>query len=538
MVKKIISRKINRFLVINVLIPLLIFVIIMAAAVGIFYELPRLINLRIDEAFGGGEQSGSYSLSELRNHFASEDMSELDAIQSGEMLSEYVDLQMKSGLYEVTVEKLVYEYVDGNLKHTYSVPMQLNFGNNTEKFTTPWQLMSAVDLVNENFGITERSDEVTRFNELLRPRFDGNISSSFIPTVYETITSESRYTTRTVNRIDYATGEPFEVAEIDTDKWVVKTVTKIPRPIFESVDYYGGQVNNEIIYTTHVDEPVSDYQVLYDNAAGKETQRITTTVTREIPSVSKSNYEVSTSKLTTAITSTIPIDMIELYIQIMDQYTSGYALSSLLTTTSLRDLIDFELENYSERIYSFEYPTLKHNETGRYYREDLVNLALSLKGLDYFWGGKDSSTGFNPRWGKLVLVSAAGHPASGNMTRYGLDCSGFAQWVYVNAGLPLSGSSREMLRLGQIEEIQLSEIKPGDIGLYHNYSSGEAYNHVGIFIEKQGDNYMFAHSGGYAWADADHPLGQVTVSALNKTIDGNARVKFKKFYRYSNKPLN
>lgn len=67
----------------------------------------------------------------------------------------------------------------------------------------------------------------------------------------------------------------------------------------------------------------------------------------------------------------------------------------------------------------------------------IADKAQSLVGrVHYFWGGKSFAIGWDDRWGKLRTVTAEGSPSTGTVRPFGLDCSGFTAWVYVNVGLP------------------------------------------------------------------------------------------------------
>ena len=66
-------------------------------------------------------------------------------------------------------------------------------------------------------------------------------------------------------------------------------------------------------------------------------------------------------------------------------------------------------------------------------RKELMRCALSLVGrVPYFWGGK-SAPGWNSEWNTPKLVTAAGSSSTGTIRPYGLDCSGFTEWVYQTA---------------------------------------------------------------------------------------------------------
>ena len=67
-------------------------------------------------------------------------------------------------------------------------------------------------------------------------------------------------------------------------------------------------------------------------------------------------------------------------------------------------------------------------------REAVVRAACSLVGkVNYFWGGKSLVIGWDARWGELRQVTAAGSSTTGTYRPYGLDCSGFVDWIFYNA---------------------------------------------------------------------------------------------------------
>lgn len=67
-------------------------------------------------------------------------------------------------------------------------------------------------------------------------------------------------------------------------------------------------------------------------------------------------------------------------------------------------------------------------------RREVIRHALTLVGkLNYFWGGKSLTIGWDSRWGTTMEVTAAGSSTTGTFRPYGLDCSGYADWVFYNA---------------------------------------------------------------------------------------------------------
>ncbi len=67
-------------------------------------------------------------------------------------------------------------------------------------------------------------------------------------------------------------------------------------------------------------------------------------------------------------------------------------------------------------------------------RREVVRVACSLVGkVNYFWGGKSLVLGWDSRWGTLQKVWAEGNSTTGTYRPFGLDCSGFVDWVFYNA---------------------------------------------------------------------------------------------------------
>lgn len=110
-------------------------------------------------------------------------------------------------------------------------------------------------------------------------------------------------------------------------------------------------------------------------------------------------------------------------------------------------------------------------------RRQLVAAALSLVGrVPYFWGGK-SAPGWNEEWNTPKLVTAPGSPTTGTLRPYGLDCSGYADWVYKTA-LGVSIQSSTWTQWDNSYEITAAELLPGDLG----FLMEEDGNHVLIFV--------------------------------------------------------
>lgn len=111
-------------------------------------------------------------------------------------------------------------------------------------------------------------------------------------------------------------------------------------------------------------------------------------------------------------------------------------------------------------------------------RKAVVRQALTLVGkVSYFWGGKSLVIGWDNRWGQPRKVWAAGSPSTGTIRPYGLDCSGFVDWVFYN----VSGGSYVMGHGGGVatqhvycQDIPWDQAQPGDLIFYPDNS------HAGI----------------------------------------------------------
>ena len=121
-------------------------------------------------------------------------------------------------------------------------------------------------------------------------------------------------------------------------------------------------------------------------------------------------------------------------------------------------------------------------------RKDVVKNAGSLVGkVNYFWGAKSSAIGWDPAWGTMRMVTAEGSPSSGTLRAYGLDCSGFVSWVFLNSGMSSVGDGT----IGQRNRSRLvseSAVQAGDLAFLPSYS------HVGIVVGKDTDgNILVIH---------------------------------------------
>ena len=111
-------------------------------------------------------------------------------------------------------------------------------------------------------------------------------------------------------------------------------------------------------------------------------------------------------------------------------------------------------------------------------RRQVILTAYQLLGkVNYFWGGKSLVLGWDSRWGTPKEVWAAGSPSTGTVRPYGLDCSGFIDWVFYNisGGTYIIGhGGGAHMQHTYCDPITWAEAVPGDLVFYPEDT------HVGI----------------------------------------------------------
>lgn len=122
-------------------------------------------------------------------------------------------------------------------------------------------------------------------------------------------------------------------------------------------------------------------------------------------------------------------------------------------------------------------------------REAVVRTACSLVGkVNYFWGGKSLVFGWDAQWGELRQVTAAGSSTTGTYRPYGLDCSGFVDWVFFNqsGGSYIIGhGGGATMQHSYCTDISWADAQPGDLVFYPDNS------HVGIVGGRDANGELF-----------------------------------------------
>jgi cell wall-associated NlpC family hydrolase len=128
-------------------------------------------------------------------------------------------------------------------------------------------------------------------------------------------------------------------------------------------------------------------------------------------------------------------------------------------------------------------------------RAKVVITACSLVGkVPYFWGGKYPQIGECPEWNTPKKVTASGNKNTGKIIPYGLDCSGFIDWVFINASQNLKANAiigeGARQQYNNCEPLPWNEAQIGDLVFYTDLG------HVGIIIGFEGESPVICHENG------------------------------------------
>ena len=103
-------------------------------------------------------------------------------------------------------------------------------------------------------------------------------------------------------------------------------------------------------------------------------------------------------------------------------------------------------------------------------RKEVVLMAYQLLGkVHYFWGGKSLVLGWDSRWGIPMTVTAAGSPSTGTVRPFGLDCSGYVDWVFYNqsgGSYVIGHGGGASAQHGACTPISWADAQPGDLVFY------------------------------------------------------------------------
>ena len=128
-------------------------------------------------------------------------------------------------------------------------------------------------------------------------------------------------------------------------------------------------------------------------------------------------------------------------------------------------------------------------------RRAVVETACRLVGkVNYFWGGKSLVIGWDSRWGQLTKVWADSNSTTDTYRPYGLDCSGFVDWVFYNVtdGEYVIGHGGGVhMQHTYCTPISWNEAQPGDLVFFVGTYDTAGVSHCGIYV---GDGMMI-HCG-------------------------------------------
>lgn len=120
-------------------------------------------------------------------------------------------------------------------------------------------------------------------------------------------------------------------------------------------------------------------------------------------------------------------------------------------------------------------------------RQEMIDLAISLRGTPYKYAGKTPKTGF--------------------------DCSGFVSYVAnFGAGVRLPSNSKGMYKA--VEIIKEKDKEPGDLMFFKTTGSG-AISHVGIYLGLYQGEGQFKNKKIFIHAASDGPETGVIISSID-----------------------
>ena len=142
-------------------------------------------------------------------------------------------------------------------------------------------------------------------------------------------------------------------------------------------------------------------------------------------------------------------------------------------------------------------------------RKKVIKAACSLVGkVNYFWGGKSSAIGWDSEWGKLKTVSAEGSKTTGTKRPFGLDCSGFVTWSFINSGFNASSIGHGTKgQIAKCSRISWESVQAGDLAFYGDLShvgivagKDAAGNILVIHCSSSNNNVVITTNGGFGFA--------------------------------------
>ncbi len=150
-----------------------------------------------------------------------------------------------------------------------------------------------------------------------------------------------------------------------------------------------------------------------------------------------------------------------------------------ITCSCREDYTLYEAEEVTRYTANNEYSTDE--------QKAFVEAALSLVGkVRYFWGGKSSAIGWDEEWGQPKFVESSGSSTTGTMQTFGLDCSGYVSWCFIQTGVTPQEMSRSIgegtwNQWDKASATEKTNVQLGDLAFINRYP-GATGNHVGIVV--------------------------------------------------------
>lgn len=166
-------------------------------------------------------------------------------------------------------------------------------------------------------------------------------------------------------------------------------------------------------------------------------------------------------------------------------------------------------------------------------------LANYKYGIQYFWAGKYEQIGLNPRWGcraGVVEMQKCSVELDETHCEWGLDCTGFTKWAYIQAGFEpglIPRSAQEQSAWGSfIASKHLYAFNDGNIAAANNIKPGDLVStpliHVGVVIGVDGSRVQVAHESGGIKVTL---LSKATGKSTNDSGDFTHFVLMDEFYK-------
>lgn len=460
--------------------------LVMLLFIILIVSLPSIVTNGIFGLDGNPVQDGTTLLSS----YTEMDDAVTDAIEAG---------------HELALAKVEQIIANGGYDYDLSMDALTDYAQESAGFDACYILAAySASLEQRN---TSKADMIRKLN---------NVAGSMFPVTYEEATEErlvpaTYYTYRAVS-VTVVTGQTGSTYQTENRTYYVRyeerqTEVEITRSAYHEVSvtipvWSGGRITGTRTET-------------YYERDGTETVTPTTEVIK---------YAVCTIHPfdNTVITSAFNIDTDAQYGQF--NITYGQAIVNMANSLkmtlygtlgygSMVPLTDAEL---------IAFVNMQNCNATRKY---ILATALSLVGkVPYFWGGK-SPPGWDDAWNTPRLVTAAGSPSSGTIRPYGLDCSGFATWVFETCfGINIGAGCNNQYTYTYA--ITADELLPGDLGFYRD---GNDWGHILIFAGYDANGQrMWVHStngGGCNGVTLNHPSYEGTLSYRRcRLIDYDAPV--------------